>query len=58
VKGAIDIHIYTEFDYCGECVCRLCTILLTREITCIKLVSLLIGPNLVVLTLTYGKVLE
>jgi hypothetical protein len=20
VKGAIDIHIYTGFDYCGECV--------------------------------------
>jgi hypothetical protein len=58
VKGAIDIHIYTGFDYCGECVCWLCTVILTREITCIKLVSLLIGPNLIVLTLTDGKVLD
>jgi hypothetical protein len=58
VKGAIDIHIYTGFDYCGECVCRLCTIILTREITCIKLVTLLIGSNLIVLTLTNDKVLE
>jgi succinate dehydrogenase hydrophobic anchor subunit len=32
--------------------------MLTREITGIKLVSLLIGHNLIVLTLTDGKVLE
>ena len=29
-----------------------------HKITCIKLVSLLIGPNLIVLTLTDGKVLD
>jgi hypothetical protein len=33
-------------------------VILAHKITCIKLVSLLIGPNLVVLTLTDGKVLE
>jgi hypothetical protein len=29
-----------------------------HKITCIKLVILLIGPNLIVLTLTDGKVLD
>jgi hypothetical protein len=33
-------------------------VILVHEITCIKLVSLLIGPKLIVLTLTNGKVLE
>jgi hypothetical protein len=33
-------------------------VILAHEITCIKLVSLLIGPNLIVLTLIDGKVLE
>jgi hypothetical protein len=33
-------------------------VILAHEITYIKLVSLLVGPNLIVLTLTDGKVLE
>jgi hypothetical protein len=33
-------------------------VILAHKITCIKLVSLLVGPNLIVLTLTDGKVLE
>jgi hypothetical protein len=33
-------------------------VILARKITCIKLVSLFVGSNLIVLTLTYGKVLE
>jgi hypothetical protein len=33
-------------------------VILAHEITCIKLVSLLIGPNLIVLTLTDDQMLE
>jgi hypothetical protein len=33
-------------------------VILAHKITCIKLVSLLVGPKLIVLTLTNGKVLE
>jgi hypothetical protein len=33
-------------------------VILAHEITCIKLVSLLVGPNLIVLTLIDSKVLE
>jgi hypothetical protein len=33
-------------------------VILAHEITCIKLVSLLIGPKLIVLTLTDDKMLE
>jgi hypothetical protein len=37
---------------------HICMVTLAHKITCIKLVILLIGPNLIVLTLTNGKVLE
>jgi hypothetical protein len=33
-------------------------VILAHEITCIKLVSLLVGHSLIVLTPTHGKVLE
>jgi hypothetical protein len=33
-------------------------VILAYRITCIKLVSLLVGPNLIDFTLTDGKVLE
>jgi hypothetical protein len=33
-------------------------VILEHEVTCIKFVSLLVGHNLIVLTLTHGKVLE
>jgi hypothetical protein len=36
----------------------LCMVILAHKITCIKLVSLLVGPKLIVLTLTNGKMLE
>jgi hypothetical protein len=36
----------------------MCMVFLAHKITCIKLVSLLVGPNFIVLTLTDGKVLE
>jgi hypothetical protein len=35
-----------------------CVVILTHEITCIKLVSLLVGSHLVILTLTNVKMLE
>jgi hypothetical protein len=35
-----------------------CVVILAHKMTCIKLVSLLVGPKLIVLTLTNGKVLE
>jgi hypothetical protein len=34
-----------------------CVVILAHKMTCIKLVSQLVDPNLIVLTLTYDKVL-
>jgi hypothetical protein len=35
-----------------------CVVILAREISCIKLVSLLVSSHLIILTLTIVKVLE